>query len=569
MKIRKLIAGIALVGTAQIAAAQEIPPNSSFFSVENYFYLGVNGFERYRVAGFVQPPAPGIKPKIFLFPSISVSSSDITYFDTAGLAFDPTIEDRALGSVTIKPKVSMAMPNEMQKVAIASQIKGSSISFYRLPSFKNGATPAMTPEAASYPPAANSIILTYDAYDKQVQEQAQLAADYSSAYQPVAANPNETEVRLLIGGEVATSRTYPGSTTTLSAISLMYPTEFQKNQLLAGAFEVEVRTRFPDMDTKYIQANFDAHQAVSFFLEETQEAITKSKSSGFQVFNIGSRRSKMKTSLNQSLKTDASVSDMQSTTVVMYDASDQMITEFESAFFPELTREEAVNKHLAAAQTATDEGNLGLAMVHQDYADSISTGNQLKEVDSVAAAAALSAGDYAGFIAHGVRSINSNDRKENSFRRVINSAIEINAKTEWNQTRQVSVMRETTIPVGVDQEDGRAPWIGICDVSFDVPYVWVEKNMYGFPEPQSRQGLMTSCVQASSPAAAAGLLPGYIIRSVGVKRVNTPAEFEVELKKYKPGDDIKIYVMQPPSGASPFSSEKKIIVKAKRGLPLS
>jgi hypothetical protein len=557
----------AVSGMGSAAFGQTIPPNSSYFSVERFYYPGPTGdILDYRVAGFVQPEAPGIKPKIFLLPTVAISSADIRYYDTNGIGFDPkSAKEKKAGSVTITPRVSMTMPNAMQKIAIASQIKGQSLIAYAIPAFKYGGAPPIPSMVAAVPPLVNLITSAYAARDKLVAEQAQIAAEYDK-YQPINSYPQETEVRLLIGGDVAASRSYPGSLTTLGAMTLMNPTEFQKNQLTAGAFEIEVRARFPDAQVAFINANFDAKQAVSNFVEETQEAITKSKASGFQVFHIGSRRNKMKTSLNSSMKSDTTVAAMQNTTVVMYDATDSMIKQFESEFFPDLQKQEVIDQHLAAAAEATTSGNLPLAKVHQDYADGIAKSNELKEVDAVAAAAALSQSDYAGFIAQGVRSINSNDRKENSFRRVVSSNLEISQKTSWNQTRLVSMLRETTIPVAVDKDDPRTPGIGICDLGMNVPYTWVEQNIYGGPQFKPMNGIMVTCVTEGSPAVAAGLLPGSLIRAVGAKAVNTPAEFDKEVDKFDAGDDLPIWVLGP---ATPFSTEKMIKIHSVRGGPRS
>lgn len=418
-----------------------------------------------------------------------------------------------------------------------------------------------------YGPARQAIEQDYAAYEMAVMQQQALAQKYAN-YQIRNATLQDLEVKLLIGGEEVASRTYGGTTTNLGTIALVAPTEFQKNLILAGDYELLVTSRFRDIKTSSISARFDAVQAVSSFIEETQQAITKSKASGFQVFGFGSRRTKMKTSINQTLKTNDQVDIMQNTSIVMYDATESMIEEFESKFFPQLSKQEVIDRHLAAAAEAASLGKHDLAAVHRGYAEAIMADNQMQETDNVAAAAALNAGDYAGFLAHGVRSINSSDTRANNFRRVETREAVIRQSTNWDQTRMVTVMREMSVPVLQTDDSRQLPRIGLCGQRFQVPYTYFRDNRPWAPIPQPAEGLMVTCVEDSSPAISAGLLPGMIVRAVGNQNVSSLADFNEALEAYEPGETIRFWIVQGPTPTTPYTTGKAVDVRSRLGWPV-
>lgn len=544
----------------------DIEPNSTFFHVQDYFYPKPNGdYEYYQVSGYRQAPSPGVTPTIFLLPTIVVKQEDIKYFRANGSPLSSIDSIELPGLITIKPTYFAGMPSPTQMPAIAAAIDDGVSNFrYLQPALRNGSAPVMSTEASNSPQIRDMIVQDYTTYDAAVNAQNQ-ATDRYAAYQKRNASLTDVEVRLLIGGEVAASRIYSGSLVSMGHINLLAPTEFQSNQIRSGNFELEVVTRFRDTKTSSISANFDARSAISSFVEETQKAITKSKSSGFQVFGMGSRRTKMTTSIENSMKTKDKVDLMEKTQVVMYDASDAMIAEFEDKFFPTLSRQEVIDNHIAAAAEAQASGKNELAKLHTDYADAISQQNQMKEVDTVAAAAALNSGDYAGFIAHGVRSINGNDSKANNFRRLETRETVITQATDWDQVRTVTVNRKVSVPVMLEPSRKYVPRIGICGMRQDVDYGWVRLNALGYPQSFPERVLMVSCVEVASPAAMSGLLPGMAIRFIGTQRIRTTADLEAALQAVEPGETVSIYVAQTPSPSSQLSSDRLIQVQTKKG----
>lgn len=557
---------VAIAGMLVSGYGLAIEPNSNYFEVRDYYYPAANGdYQNYSASGYRQAPSPGVAPLIVLLPTITVAKQDIKFFRANGTSFDPKNEpDVPAGLITIRPRYLSTMPNANQTAAIASVLDGLSTSRYLPASLKNAGMPVMSQEAFNALPIRLAIQEDYGNYDARFAAQEKLAEKYLS-YQKQNVALLNVEVQLLIAGTVAASRTYPGSLSSLGEIALMSPTEFQANQIREGSFELMVVSRFRDTKTSSINASFNAQQAVNSFVEETQQALTQSRASGFQVFGIGSRRSSMSTSINKSMQSKDSVELMEKTQVVMYDASDDMIAQFESKFFPQLAREQVIERHLAASAEAQKSGNQGLAEAHAQYAKAVAAGDQMKEVDSVAAAAALSAGDYAGFLAHGVRAINNSSSLSNNFRRLETRETVIAQSTDWNQVRVVSVSREVSVPVVMAADQNYAPRIGICGIRHDVDYNWVYFNSWNVPQSAWIKGVMVSCVEANSPASQAGLIPGMILRSIAGAQVQTAADAEAAIKSKVPGDVIRFRVAQSPSPSSPVSTLRVIDVTSKRG----
>lgn len=557
---------IAVAGMLASGVGWAIEPNSNYFEVRDFYYPTAGGdYQSYSASGYRQAPTPGVMPKILLLPTISVQKQGIKYFRSNGTSYDPQNEPDTLPAlITIKPTYVSTMPNDYQSTAIASVLDGQSLDRFLPPSLKNAGMPVMTQDAYMALPIRAGIQEDYFNYDNRLAAQQTLANKYLN-YQKQNVALLNVEVQLLIAGSVVASRKYSGSSSSLGEISLLAPTEFQANQVREGSFELMVVSRFQDTKTSSIQANFNAVQAVNSFVEETQQALTKSKASGFQVFGIGSRRSTMTTSINKSMQSSDNVQLLERTQVVMYDASDDMIAQFESKFFPELAKQDVIDRHLAAADEAAKSGNLDLAKAHTDYAAAVRDGDRMKEVDSVAAAAALSAGDYAGFLAHGVRAINSNNTHSNNFRRLESKQTIIDQSKEWNQVRTVSVSREISVPVMMASEQTFAPRVGICALRHDVDYIWVQLNAWNAPYPVPLKGVMVSCVEENSPAAQAGLIPGMFLRMVAGKQVTTVADVSEAIKSKQPGEIISFRIAQAPSPSSPISTIKVINVHSKRG----
>lgn len=560
-KIKLLCVIVALIFFAQVAVAQESPEaNSTFFEVRDYYYLKKDGnYEPYFVSGYRQAPTPGATPILFLLPTIGVKASSIRYFRNDGTAFEPTKADAGeIVSISISPSYSAAMPSATQIPGIAAALEGLSDYRYLPPPIRSSGQPVI----ASYgtlPEFRAAIYEDYAAYQSVVDAQQKRAASYSQ-YQKRGATLTNVEVKLVIGGDVVASRTYSGSLTNMGQVTLTSPTLFQVNQIREGNFELEVASRFRDGRTSSISAWFDTKAAIHAFVNETQEALTKSRTSGFQIFGIGKRRSRMSTSIQSALRTNDSLETTNNSRVVMYDATDEMVMEFERVFFPSLSRQEVIDRHLSEAAKAREAGNLGLAKLHTDYANAILEQDQIKEVDGLAAAAALSAGDYAGFLASGVRAIDSKNQRADTYRRLENRDAVVRQSTNWDQVRTVTVNREVSVLVPFHPPRKLMPRLGLCGVRQNVPFILNANRITR----RERSGLLITCVEENSPAAEAGLYPGMVVLSAGdITNVATLSQLDDATKGMTPGEVLDIVVLDVPGPYSQISKTSLIEVRTK------
>lgn len=563
---RKLL--MALIASAAVPLAvhaQDLTPNSQFFSVQNYYYPDANGdYRPYRAFGFAEQSVP-TSPRLLVLPTLSVGSSDVQFFETSGQEFDPQVDpDREAASVSMKVRYSTALPVEAQMPGIAAALLGRNYSFFIAPPITDtNGNPLMTPHAQGYPPVSSAIHSAYADYARALVPQQELIAHYRT-FQAQAVPMSELKLSLMIDGTEVASRTLSGSTlisgSSLPPVTLVAPTAYQVNKIKGGSFDLSLAYRFRDSNVASVEADFDRSTLVRSFLEETQSAITKQKSSGWQVFHIGSRRSKISQSINANVESSYIGRHIDRTRVVMRDASDAMIRLFEDKFFPEISRQNVISGHLSAAAIAEADGRPELARAHSEYAAALANNNELAEVDAVGAAAALNAGDYATFVAKGVRASSSNNIKANSFRRVVSEELEQTRVTGWRDTRIVSAQREVTVPVQLEDSAEQMPRWGLCNAVWG-PLPASVPNPYGPPVQLS--GMMPTCVNAGSPFAAAGLIPGSLVLSFNGRRVRSQGEFETAIERLKPGDiaDIRYFDLN-------TNSEQSVRVKSKLGSPI-
>lgn len=562
-------------------AVAQIQPNSQFFNVANYLYPAGNGnWLEYRATGFAQPAVQGVPARLFMMPRMRLTRNSVKFSDNVGNAFDPNADpSRRAKTIGVTVGFDLTLPTEVQRPAIGAALSGISATNYLAPwPTQPGGDPVMHPATMTDFNLRQAVIQSFQAY-KAETEKLKGYADKYATYVPMVATLQELRVALIVDGDEVAVRSFPGTAvltgSALPQISIQEPTEYVQNKLASGDFEVLVGYRFLDAKTSSIQATFNTRQAVSQFIEETQRAVTQRKSSGWQVLGIGSRRSKMKSSLEQSMKSNTEISNMQGTRVVMYDATDDMVERFEQRFFPQLSKSDAIERHLDAANKAQEAGNLELAKVHRDYAAALQANDTMKEVDTAAAAAALTAGDYAGFIAHGVRMSNQNHTMTNNFRRVVDVNVEVIDDKEWTEVKTVSVLRETSLPVLMEEKKRYVATIGLMSGgAYAFPFV--RQNQWGQPEFANRTGLLATGILPGGPLGNAGILPGAVITAIGNYAPTNAAELENALANFEAGETITVKVlvasgrMPTPFQPGQWGQEQNVTVKlGRRPAPIS
>jgi hypothetical protein len=573
--LRVLWLGI-LVSTSAPAAGQ-VPPNSRYFSVEGYYYRDSTGnYRPYRVAGFASPPQTGSPARLIILPTIYVNETSTRFFNANGQLFQPdsTSVTRA-EYITIEPKITNAVPTPVQAPAVGAILQGVKYDQSFAPPLMNTmGQPYIHDGLANTPPGvlhwpsyATTIMQYYSGYIGELQRQAGFAAVYGS-YLPQQGNVSALRISLLIGGELVAERTIPGtsvSPNTIASISVQSPTIAQQNMIASGDYELQLTYEFRDVSTSSIQAEFDAFAVMDQFINEAQSATTRNSSSGVQILGIGSRRTKIKSALNQQIQSQHTEQNVEGTSIRMYDANDAMVKRFEDAFLPKIGLADVILGHRQAAAAARQQGNTRLAEIHEGYANALANSNELDAVNYELAAASLTAGDWRGFLAHGVRASSNNDRRVNEYRRVITNHEDIRRHRSWSELQQVTLQREATAIVRPPRFRQLPAYWGDCGA---IP---VQVNAFvaaggAPPTLQPTDGVLITCVHQGSPAAEAGLYAGHIVTKVDNLRIRTLADWHRATRSYRPDQQATVKVFRHTYGM-PTSEEASVRVRLRRGVP--
>jgi len=541
-----------------VPAPCQVPINSVKVAVVGYTYPSNSGeIIAYDVVGFKQPQGAtgsGEKPRVFLLPTLRVPRSGVRFANSHGLTYSPTdcVAEPA-GAITIELRASGSLPNDRQRPAIGAALAGDHKAQW-LPIWPKDflGKPEMWDRVSALPFAAAVIKPMFDSYEEAIKQQNEYIAAYKS-FDISLATLNELSVELRVDNVVVARDLFNGSLVTAGAAPMLLgiksPDPFICNRILQGEFQITARYRFNDTSSSKIKARFDSKQTLRKFIRETQVAVTSSKSSGWKVFGIGKRRSRLKTSMETSMESETDVGSIQDTTIVMYDPDDKMIEQFESVFFPALSKQQAIDNHTEAANAALAAGNPSLAKVHLDYAAALASGGEKLETDAIAAAAALSEGNYADFVARGVRATESDDSRTDNFRRTMEVGVTVQEAKIWDQAKTVTKQRESITTVNIGDRKVRAD-LGFYS-SLPVTYTEVQKGCINCQHGKLRAGLMLGAINPSGPLRRAGILPGQIIIGVNGSEVKSLSELTAAVKDLKPGSIVSVetawgFVNNPP-----------------------
>ena len=526
----------------------QITSNSRKFSISKYYYPDINGnYTQYRAHGFAQQHTPTTKGRLFILPIIEKDEDNIEFVDKNGLTFDPEYQPTTVAkTITIPITISSELPNQYQLPAIASALgNGVSISHYVIPMAKdNNGGFYILPQAMMLKPQLEN---SSKAYQKRIDEQ-QKVIDLYKNYQSETISISELEISAYIDDELASnlviSNTVLYSSGKLPSVVIKNPTLYQQNRVRSGKCRIEVAYKFRDAFTSTINAKFDAKEIINKFISETQKSSVSSSSSGWQILGFGNRRKRLKSSFNSTTQKNYNGQKINGTTIEMFDATDDMIAQFESDFFPEIAKDKAIANHTAAAQKAEAAGNNQLRDLHLQYASAVKNSDPNLEVDTAKAAAALATNDYATFMAEGVRWGEHTASGNSSFRRVVRTQAEIESKTNWSQVRTVSVqhaVRETLADFEVEEHK---PFMGIGE-AMQYNYPEYQFNAFGQVVGQlQKKGMMLSCIAQGSPLHHAGIVPGMIIGRIGGEQITTGAELISLMDNYEPGDTIDFTIIE-------------------------
>lgn len=550
-----VVAIVALAATRLPAQSVELTPNTRFFTVQNYYAPNSDGdYVPYRASGFYEPGAANVRPRLFLLPQIQIDRSRVRYFDSDGNRIDPALlsASRVVRSINVPLTYQGGLPNEAQSVGIAVQTGGQPQTRYMIPPLKdNFGRPMIAPWAQNNPFLVQEIFRRTAEYELQVLSRQNVNIQRYATYQVESVNINNLSLAILIDGQVIGERTVDGSVilagSTFPPLVVMDPTVATVNRIRNGDFETQIRYRFRDAKVGAINASFDVRAVIEDYIRHSQQVITSNRTSGWQILGFGSRRNRVRQSLNEQITRQASQHRQANTVIVMDDATEDQIRRFEETFFPRASEQQTIQAHLSAAAQARAAGKNELADAHQKYAEALQQGIQLAEVDAVGAAAALNAGDYASFIAKGVRWGSEQNSSSASFVRVTTETVTTSNTQQWTDVDRRSVQREVTIVLLPEEEREQRARFGIC----------------GYTNGMFPGTFFITCLEAGSPMASAGALPGEMVVRIAGRAFSNQTQLDAIIRRLEPGQLVSVTFVDP------FGFELNRQVLLSRGEPVN
>jgi len=560
------------------AYALEIEPTTTYFSLRDYMVRSQSGdWDEYAVSGFYEP---GISPKVHLLPRIRLNASSLTYIDMAGRRVPSEhIADLPADNISVI-KVALSydatMPNREQGVGIADEVRGQHRNHHPVPLLRlpSGA-PAMAADVGIWSTmvgsnVSQSILDDYNAAEQAGQQGIAASQATWTNIHAHAVNLNQLVVKLVIDGDVVAQRQFPGTTVLASGrlpeLNIKNVTPEILNRLRGGTYEVNIDFMFKDSKVANIDATVDYGRVMDNYIEHTRSIATKTKNTSAGIFNFSHRKSSMSQSINEQIKEITTDRTTARTEIVMDDATETMVARFEANFFPVLNKQSVIDNHLKAAEVAKSQGSVNLAKAHLDYATALQQGDPKGEIDAVGAAAALGTGNYAMFVAKGMKFTNDSTSLNYSFHKILSTHVEEGVHKEWHETNRVSVNRMTTMLVTPEPELEYRGYLGLCSqrtMVYPKPVPYWNPGL-GIPPATSTPALMVTCVTAGSPIAAMNIIPGNVIERINGTSINSLQEFQDLMLQTRPGDTLRLTMVQYGIPMRMFD----VNVKLKKGLPV-
>ncbi|MEC3875840.1 hypothetical protein [Chryseobacterium salviniae] len=550
---------ILIAGTADLYS-QPIPPNTNRFSVINYIALDGNGkYIPYTVHGFYESVPKGSMGRVYILPILKFDVNNIKYIDSKGRETYKNSDD--IRTLVIPITQELALPNESQKASIGAAIKSTTVPAYYPPVVKNmNGQPLLNPLLNSNPSLSNHFISLANQYEATViAPQQQLINDFNTSFQSQIVSPNEVEFTVEAGGQIIYNQSIPGTyivNGTFRNIKIENPTEYTKNVLSEGNGDISVSYKFKNSKVSYINAHIDASAVVNHVLSEAYKSSVSQRSSGWAFLGFGSSKKSMKSSFNEQVNSQYDKETINGTRIEMYDADEDMINSFEKVFFPDISEEEAIKNHLAAAEKAKAEGNEKLQNFHLQYAEALTKNDPNLTPDIEAAVAALGKKDYVGFVANGVRWGNNKGVGKTSIQRVLNSTEMTKLVKDYSSVKTISVQHAVTQPVMAKEVPKYKPSMGMID-----PIPW-EGQLYmfnGYNAPlQNIRCIFAGPITQGGALHRNNILPGTLIKSVGSHPVYDIQSFSDALKNYEPYERIYLTLIVPTMGYPNVYQEKHV-----------
>lgn len=528
-----------LFSTNVFAAVDFYDPNTEFFTVENFPYPDNGNIKKLNVSGYYSPSAGGIPARVFMLPRLAIDESKIKVIGANGnnVSLNSVTDASEVSVIKIPVSYTGSLPYNELGSAISSKVSSDALDRLRAdiiresngnPWIKRGMPLVLMP----------TIKDSVKVHEKYIAKQKKYIDKWNS-FRTVTTSVDGLDLYLKIDDAITAKVNMPGSAILTAGqtpyLNIIRPDNYTLNRIKGKSYEVSARFSFKDAKVKSISATYDFSSFMSSYAEQIRTVTTQNKKSGWNILGIGKRKSSLKQFVNESSKNDVVKDSKTNTVIEMVDADDDMIKQFESQFFPELSKTKTIELHISASK----ENGISpeLAKAHLDYAAALSLNDKTKEIDAVGAAAALATGDYLTFIAKGVGFHKSNDKMSSSFHRIVTQSVKEGKHKNWSSSRTRSVKRKVTLSL-IPKIDTVKPYLGICSYGTFSP---------NLNNGQSRNYVFPSCIEQGGPAHKAGVKIGQIFTKLNKVRIRNANSLIKALKNVSPGDTIKAFILNNPT----------------------
>lgn len=514
------------------AFAQSTPSldsNSEYFSIKDSYYFdpGKNDLSVYHSAGFFQRVSAGNVQKIFLLPNISFREFKFISNNGKSYTENDNFDENNIKRIQLSLNYNGSLPTKFQTLAILKAITHSQSEF-----------PTDTIELLDLNKPNNLVVANFNpdtrnqinALNSKIQNIIKGNNDLINTwnnYNPNTVAMSDVTISLLIDGENVGETKIKNtlvSNGTLPNIYINNVSPYVINRIKDNGYQIMISYSFRDTNLASIHAKVDFSRVLNKTVEESRKTSVVTSSSGFQFLGFGKRKQSMRESIKQQLAEQLTDKTVTNTSVNIDDADDQLISYFESIFFPKIEEKDVIARHLEAADKAGQSGLKDLEKAHRKYAQYLSTQNPDLKVDTEKAIASLAAGDYVGFIAQGFKAGSTTGKDSTDYVRVLNFKSEEVASKNIDLNKTVSVNRTVSQVIERDVRE-RNQFSGICSSAI-IPVVETSIASYVVPSgnplfhQQFKLGLI-NCVVPGSPIHQAGVTPGALIYKINGQKLNT------------------------------------------------
>lgn len=516
------------ISSAFAQSTPSLDSNSEYLSIKDYYYLenGKKDLSVYNVSAFFQRASAGNTQKIFILPAIAFK--EFKFISNSGKSYleSDSFDEKNIEKIQLSLNYDGSLPNKLQTLAVLKSITKSQSEF-----------PVDSIELLDLNKPNNLVIanFNFEARNKineinnnianSIKENNDLINSWKN-YNPNIVAMTDITISLLIDGEIFGETKVKNTLVSNGALPNIYinnANPYIINRIKENGYQIMVSYSFRDTNLASINAKVDFSRIIKKTIEESRKTSVVTSSSGFQILGFGKRKQTIRESITEQLAEQLADETVTNTSININDADDQLITYFESIFFPKISEKDVVTRHFAAAEVAGKEGKEDLENAHRKYAQYLSTQNPDLKVDTEKAIVSLAAGDYVGFIAQGFKVGSVKGSGSTDYVRVLNFNSKEIIDQNVNLNKTVSVNRVVS-QIIENQRRERDMFSGICGSAI-IPVTDTSISAYIGPSgnpffTQQLKLALINCIFSNSPIHKAGVAPGSLIYKINGKKLN-------------------------------------------------